>query len=536
MVEVSTGSEMSLVSGTLSLLRFAAQALTDSSTVPVPRLGVPSVKVTDGPNGARGGSFFKMSKCYSEFSDALAHATALPNATCVASTFSSDLVHEAGGLLAAEAKARGASCLLAPTINIQRSPLGGRAFESFSEDPTLSGLMAASYINGLQEAGISPAIKHFVANDQEHERNGADSIIAPRPLREVYLRPFQIAQKLAKPWSYMTSYNKLNGTHCSENSWLLKTLLREEWGSDAMVMSDWYGTYSVSEAINAGLSLEMPGPTTWRTPNLVERMISAHKIDPRAIDQRATEVLTWVQKLAKLDPDLVYGDHKERTRTDEREADAKLLRRLAGEGIVLLQNEDSALPLKKGKVAVIGPNAKAHVITGGGSAQLRSAWAVSPWEGLKDNVPANVELEYSLGCVGAKYLPLLGEDFTTMDGKPGFDLAYYAIKDDVVASEPAGLDWFDLSNLFMGDFSHPGLGKHYVTELKAKFTAPITGEYEFGVVVTGQGWLYVDDKLVINNSKDQVMGESFFNNGTVEVKGTVNVQKGKVSWWVTSLI
>lgn len=155
-------------------------------------------------------------------------ATVLPNATALVATFSPTLPREAARLLAKETKARSAVCLLAPTVNICRSPLGGRAFESFSEDPTLSGILAAKYINGLQNEGISATLKHFIANDQEHERMGQDAIIGKRALREVYLRPFHIAQARADPWSYMTSYNKLNGTHCAEHPWLLKDLLRKE--------------------------------------------------------------------------------------------------------------------------------------------------------------------------------------------------------------------------------------------------------------------------------------------------------------------
>jgi beta-glucosidase len=465
-----------------------------------------------------------------ELSNSLsARATALPNATCLASSFSTDLVHEAGGLLAVEAQARGAVCLLDPTVNIQRSPAGGRAFESFSEDPTVSGHVAAAYIQGLQAGGVSATIKHFVANDQEHERNGVNVVVAQRPLREVYLRPFQIAEKVAKPWAYMTSYSRLNGTHCSENPWLLKTLLRDEWGSDALVMSDWLGTYSATEAINAGLTLEMPGPTMWRSRRMIETLLSAHKIKPEALDARAAEVVAWVQKLAKINPELAFGPKgEEKTREDSRDKDGPLLRRLAGEGAVLLKNE-GVLPLRTGKVAIIGPNAKAAVVTGGGSAQLRSAWTVSPWQGLEGTAPDGVELSYSLGCVSAKFLPILGEDFTTPDGKPGFALNHYAIVDGQVAAEPAVRDTHDVSKMLLADFRHPALGQHYVTEILATFTAPITGEYEFGVVVSGQGWLYVDDKLVIDNSTDQVMGESFFNNGTIEVRGTTKVEKGKVS-------
>ncbi|EXL58259.1 beta-glucosidase [Fusarium oxysporum f. sp. radicis-lycopersici 26381] len=398
-------------------------------SVALPRLNIPSVKVTDGPNGARGQSFFKMTP-----------AVVLPNATAMAATFSSTLPTEAARLLAAETKARSSVCLLAPTINICRSPLGGRSFESFSEDPTLSGIIAAEYIKGLQSHGISAAIKHFLANDQEHERMGQDSIIAPRALREIYLRPFQIAQARAAPWSYMTSYNKLNGTHCAEHDWLLKDLLRGEWGFEGLVMSDWMGTYSVAEAINAGLDLEMPGKPRWRQLQLVRHSINAHKILPETLNERVVTLLRWVQKLSALNPDIVYGrdDSIEWTRKENQEEDAALVRRIASEGIVLLKNETSTLPIVRGKVAVIGPNAKNGVITGGGSARLRPAWRVTPWQGLVDNKPDDIELSYTLGCKGSKFLPVFGEEFTSMDGvTPGFNMLHYAIVDGKQASQPA---------------------------------------------------------------------------------------------------
>lgn len=459
-----------------------------------------------------------------------APATALPNATCIGATFSHELANEAGALLADETKARNAVCLLAPTINIQRSPLGGRAFESFSEDPTHSGFTAAAYVNGLQEKGVSATIKHFVGNDQEHERMGEDSIIAPRPLREVYLRPFQIAQRLAKPWAYMTAYNKVNGTMMSENSAIVQDILRKEWGHDGIVMSDWFGTYSVSESINAGLDLEMPGPANWHNVENVAHLVRAHKIDPRTIDRNATNLLTWIQKLTKLNPELVYAPpRKEGTRTEARVADAKTVRRLGAEGIVLLKNDKSVLPVTGKKVAVMGPNAKSTVITGGGSAQLRAAWSSTPWQGLVDNKPSGVDLDYTLGCFAAKFLPTLGEDFTTLDGKHGFDLKHYPIVDGQQAQSPALEEVWDVSDMFMADFHHPDLGTNFFTELLAEFTAPIDGEYEFGLTITGKAWLWVDNKLVIDNSKDQVRGSAFFNNGTEEKKGKVQVQKGKVS-------
>lgn len=329
----------------------------------------------------------------------------------------------------------------------------------------------------------------------------------------------------------MTSYNKVNGTHVSENKALLQDVLRKEWGYEGLLMSDWYGTYSVSEALNAGLSLEMPGPTLWRQPHMVQHLIMSHKVDPRTIDARAREVLMWAQKLAKLNPDIVYASPTpERTRdsAEDRKADADILRRLAGEGVVLLKNE-GALPIREGKVAVIGPNAKTRVISGGGSAQLRPLWAVSAWDGLEGSKPADVDLSYSLGLQGAKFLPELDEAFTSKDGKPGFDLLHYAIDaKGNVAQQPTVRDFHDVSDMFLADFRHPGLGAQYVTEVQATFTSPITGQYEFGLVVTGQGWLYFDDKLVIDNSRKQTMGSKFFGNGTVEEKAAVAVEKGKV--------
>jgi len=455
----------------------------------------------------------------------------LPNATALGATFSTSAIREAGVLLAKETKARNAVCLLAPTINIQRSPLGGRAFESFSEDSTLSGIIAAAYVEGLQSENISATIKHFVANDQEHERMGEDSIVEQRALREIYLRPFQIAQKKSQPWAYMTSYNKLNGTHCSENHWLLQGVLRGEWKHDGLIMSDWYGTYSVSDSINAGLNLEMPGKATWRAHGLVSHLIGAHKIDKRQLDKVAGEILTWVQKMAKLNPDIVYSKPgPETTRTDQ-EGDAKLARKIGGEALVLLKNDNDVLPVisSSSKVAVIGPNVKARVLTGGGSAMLKSSWSVSPWEGLVANKPEGVELSYSLGASTSKFLPLFDENFTCLDGSAGVNAAHYSIVDGKQAEKPAVESVRDTSELFMADFHVPELWPVWITEVQAVLTAPEDGEYEFGVCVTGKGWLYVDDKLVVDASNETKKSTVFFNCGSYEIKGTIEVQKGKVS-------
>ena len=433
-----------------------------------------------------------------------------------------------GEVLARETHARGAVCLLAPTINIQRSPLGGRAFESFSEDPTLSGELAASYVNGLQSSGVSATIKHFVCNDQEHERMGQDSIVSARALREVYLRPFQIAQAKSKPWAYMTSYNKLNGVHCSENEWLLQEILRKEWGHKGLIMSDWFGTYGTDTSINAGLNLEMPGPVRWRTDDLVIHLLNAHKIGTRRLDIVVGELLSWVQQLARINKDLVYReDTPEVTRWDAREEDSKVVGALVDEGIVLLKNEDSLLPVRNGTVAVIGPNVKARVFTGGGSARILPSWSSSPWEGLTRLKPSDVELQYSLGCQTSKLMPVLDDNFTGLDGGPLLNVDhFYLTSSGAQEATPFRRDRLPSSEIRMNDFFEGR--ERWITEVQAIFTAPFDGDYEFGLVVTGTGALFIDDKLLIDNTKDQIRGDAFYRSGTIEKRGVLKVTKGQV--------
>jgi beta-glucosidase len=184
--------------------------------------------MSDGPNGVRGTKFFNG-----------VPAACFPCGTGLGATWDSELLEAAGRVMADEARAKGASVILGPTINMQRSPLGGRGFESFSEDPHLSGSLAAAEIRGIQENGLSATIKHFVCNDQEHERQRVDVVISERALREIYLMPFQIALKDGDPKCFMTSYNKVNGIHCSESKRLLQDILRDEWGFKGLVLSDW---------------------------------------------------------------------------------------------------------------------------------------------------------------------------------------------------------------------------------------------------------------------------------------------------------
>lgn len=489
------------------------------NTTAIDRLGIPSIRMSDGPNGVRGSSHFVSTP-----------AQCLPCATSLAATFDPALIKQAGSFLAMEAKIKSSVILLAPTCNIQRNPLGGRAFESFSEDPHLSGTLAAAYVNGLQSQNVAATIKHFVGNDQEHERTAADSIVSDRALREIYLYPFMLAQKLAQPWAYMTSYGRVGGVHVAENPVFLKDILRKEWGFDGIVMSDWFGTYSVDLAINAGLDLEMPGPPRWRTPLLVNHMLSSQKVVIPMLDERATALLTFIQRQARRNPDVVYGDGKERTRDSAQ--GREFARKLAAEGIVVLKNESQVLPIKakdgqKLKVAIIGPNAKERVISGGGSAALKASYIITPYEGITSNAPEGVDFQYEVGCYAHKFLPTLENLLVTSKGEPGWTCSFYNHDDK---GNPVGASLGDFvlqdTRIKLNDFLPAGLTPTWSIKLNGKLTVEKTADYELGLTVAGRAKLWVNGKMTIDNWTKQRPGEFFYGQGTVEEKATVHLEAG----------
>ena len=220
-------------------------------TAAVPRLGIPSVKLSDGPNGARGET------------DSFLPATpsvCIPSATALGATWNPELVAEAGAAVARQARDKGARVLLAPTVNLHRHPLWGRNFEAFSEDPVLTAKLAVAYIRGVQEQGVIATVKHLVGNETEFERYTSSSVIDERTLRELYLLPFEHAVRVAGVLAVMTSYNRVNGRHVPDTPRFLTGILREEWGFDGLVMTDWFGLARTVDAARAGLDLEMPGP------------------------------------------------------------------------------------------------------------------------------------------------------------------------------------------------------------------------------------------------------------------------------------
>ena len=223
---------------------------------PVERLGIPALKVSDGPSGVRGDSLIGR------------RSLSLPCGMAIGSTWNPPLVERLGEVLAAEARSKGVHVLLGPTVCIPRTPLAGRTFESFSEDPLLTARLAVAYVRGVQANGVACCIKHYACNDQEHERMTISAEVSERALREIHLVAFEAAVREAGVWSVMTAYNKVNGTYCGEQPDLIDGVLRDEWGFDGLVMSDWFGTHSTVPAALAGLDLEMPGPSAWLGPSL----------------------------------------------------------------------------------------------------------------------------------------------------------------------------------------------------------------------------------------------------------------------------
>jgi len=325
-------------------------------TAPVERLGIPRIMVSDGPHGLRaqpgegdhlgiGGSL---------------PATCFPTASAIASAWNPDLLRRVGEALAQEARACNLSVILGPGINMKRSPLCGRNFEYFSEDPFLAGELAVGHVNGIQSRGIGTSVKHYAANNQETDRLRVDAQVDERSLREIYLPAFERVVTAEQPWTIMCSYNKVNGLSASENPWLLTTVLREEFGFEGLVVSDWGAVYHRVPALLAGLDLEMP-PALGRSPESIVAAVQAGELPPEGLDARVRTVLELV---AKGLPVLAVDE------SFDADAHHALAREAAAESVVLLKN-DGLLPLPAdARIAVVGEFARTPRFQGAGSSQV----------------------------------------------------------------------------------------------------------------------------------------------------------------------
>ncbi|EPS40781.1 hypothetical protein H072_5337 [Dactylellina haptotyla CBS 200.50] len=476
-------------------------------TQPLPELNVGSLKTTDGPNGARGEFFVDGTP-----------AALFPCGISLAATWNIELLQRVGSTLAQEAKAKQAQVLLAPTVCLHRSPLGGRNFESFSEDPVLTGKLAAAYINGLQSRGVAATIKHFVANEQETIRMQIDCIVEERVLRELYLKPFEIAIRDADPWALMSSYNLVNGLHADMNPFTLQKVLREEWKFKGAVISDWGGTNSTVESVKAGCDLEMPGPPNMRGQAL-KTALDKGDISIRDIDESVERLLRLLQRTGRFDAPI---EEPEETTLDSKET-RNLIRDAGVEGITLLKNENEVLPLGPNvkKIAVIGPNAKRAIAGGGGSASLKPYYNTTPYDSLCA-VPDR-EFLFAQGAQIDKWLPLASNICKTPSGQPGIVLEFY--KGDKFGDVPLITQNRSKTDLFLWDSAPVEVLPEYSFKVKTIIVPETTGEHKFGFQSVGPGRLFVNKRLLIDNWDWTEAGEAMFE-ASVEVLATIYLEAG----------
>lgn len=435
----------------------------------IPRLNVPSVFVADCGHG--------VTLCGERSSP----ATCFPTGIGMASTWNEDLLEKVGAVIGRESRALGCSVLLGPKLNLHRLPLNGRSFETFSEDPVLAGRLAGAEIRGLQSEGVSACAKAITANNQQKNQEKISSEVDERTLRELYLRAFEIAVETGSPAMIMTSYNELNGLPTSESAWLLKEIVKGDWKFPGMIVSDWRAVKS-EKVYGSGLDLEMPGPGKFLNTQAVLQALKDGKLTQADVDDSVERILRLVLKYGQDEnvPDNI------KAMLDSAQNRSVALK-TAEESIVLLKNENQALPLDREKIRkllVVGPNAAEARLGGGGSASVTPFYTVSPLQGLKEAAGSKVEVEYLEGCslVGTMEPICEGLEHQDASGKwvPGLMAEFF--NRGQVAGEPDA-SWKVEEVNFSWGWAAPGLGVlrgDYAARFSGRLVPPVTGKYRFG--------------------------------------------------------
>ncbi|MFF5587524.1 beta-glucosidase [Streptomyces hygroscopicus] len=453
----------------------------------VPAIGLRSLVMSDGPIGVRGVHW-----------TADDPSVALPSPTALAATWDPELARRAGRLLAQEARRKGVHVLLAPTVNLHRSPLGGRHFEAYSEDPYLTGAIGTGYVTGVQEGGVGTTVKHFVANDAETERFTVNNEVGARALRELYLAPFETIVKNARPWGVMAAYNGVNGSTMTEHRRLQQGVLRGEWGFDGFIVSDWMAARDTVRALKGGLDVAMPGPRTVYGEALAAA-VREGRVTEAELDGAVRRLLTLAARVGALDgaaPAVAPAD-----RPGPIDGDA-LAREIARRSFVLLRNEaaggrDAVLPLGTGgpggvrSLALIGAAARDARVLGGGSAVVFPDHVVSPLDGLRAALPPDVALSYAVGADPTDELAPAAR---------GFELrAVVRAADGRVLGEsrlPSGqVQW-------IGDFpAGVSYEELHTVETVGTFTPRESGAHSFGTRGLGGLRLVVDGQVLFEGEQ-----------------------------------
>ena len=461
---------------------------TGFASKPVKRLGIPSLEMTDGPLGVRWGM-----------------TTAFPAGIAMAATWDTTLVRRIGVALGEEAIGKGRNTLLGPCVNIQRTPYGGRNFESFGEDPYLASRMAVSYIHGVQSKNVVATVKHFAVNNQETERDHIDIAVSERALREIYLPAFEASVKEAGVWAVMDAYNKVDGFFCTENQHLNNDILKNEWGFQGLVMSDWGATHHTLRALTGGLDLEMPFGE-FLNQSVID-LVKKRTIAESLIDDKVSRILRVMMLAGIFDTpqkrDSLLVDNAEHR---------KLNREAARASIVLMKNDNQILPLNKSSLhslAIIGPNAATARVGGGGSSMVNYTYGISPLEGLKTAAGNKIEINYAPGCASEGEIApldsamlhpsadrlqecgLIGEYYAnmTLQGSPS-----------AVRRDPA---LFFAWNAGSPDPRIP------VDKFSVRWTGVLvpkaSGNYQLQIACDDGGRLYLDDALLIDDWSDHAV-------------------------------
>lgn len=414
------------------------------------RHSIPSLRFSDGPTGLR-----------SVNSDP---ATVFPVGTALAATWNPDLVQEIGAAIGREAIAYGVDVVLAPGVNLQRTPLGGRNFEYYSEDPVLTAEIGTAFVAGTQSEGVGTSLKHFALNNQEHNRMTSSSNVGERVIRELYFHAFEHIVREAKPWTIMSAYNRINGVFASEHDWMLSGVLRGEWGFEGAVISDWGAAKSTVASANAGLDIEMPGPGRFYGEALVAA-VKEGNVDLDTINAHVARILRLIIRCGLLD-----GNPKTKRGELSSDRHRTLSRRAATECIVLLKNDDNVLPINRGQsIAVIGAIADHPTIQGGGSSQVTPERIVTPLEGLQAEFAGKSHLTFARGFDHEKEPPTMDGrllSVTPEGGEKGLLARYFDNPSMAGTSVYENVEW---------QFSKLGFGAQAQTQGNAGFSVEWTG-------------------------------------------------------------